>query len=136
MTKEFFKFLTEKGFKLERIKGSHELNKPSTYVLINNLGQKEIVYRRFSKCYKNYIYWFGIERTFLEKLSQNKGDVIFICESIENIFKIPADFLLEKLKYVNTAIDDNWKFHINEEHEEFKFKVPNGPSIDIEKFRF
>ena len=132
----FTKFLKiNKGLKIRKIKGIHELNKPQMYIIINNKIQ-EIWYLRYSKDYRGYIYFFGFEKNYLEKLSKYEGYIIFGCGSIKNIFKIPANWIIEKLRHVSTAIDHNYKIHINEKFGEYKFKVPNGAEINIEKFRY
>ena len=132
---DFFKFLKEKGFKTGKIKGIHELNKPHM-IVINNKSQ-EIWYLLSHKGWEGYRYFFGIEREYLKKLNKYNGYVIFGCGSIKNIFKIPANFLIEKLRYTSVAIkDNNYKINITEKFGEFRFKVPNGQEINIEKFRF
>ena len=94
------------------------------------VDNKELIYVCYSKHHTSSgRYWFGIDREFVDKIKEYPTYILFICESIQNYFKIEFNKISSLLSMKQTAEDGYWKIHINT-----KFELLEG-HLDLKLYR-
>ncbi len=106
----------------------------SLYELPNN----DLLLFRTSKAHNigtdKYLYWFGYHRDRLEKTDANKLAIVYVCGNENQCVVIPALKMLEFLRNVETASDDNWKIQIHEFKGRFELVLTGKAHEDVTEY--
>lgn len=78
-----------------------------------------------------FLYWFGFQRSRIDVAQPDRLFILFICGSDSQVIVIAASEMLEYLRGVPTASDDNWKVKIYQSGDDFTMVLSGHPAIPI-----
>ncbi|WP_414622813.1 HNH endonuclease [Calothrix sp. CCY 0018] len=91
---------------------------------ILELSNQQLILPRYSKLLQNNRFFFGISKIQLDRFKFQRLSILFICESEEKVFVLPAEELLSHLNY-NPAQDGSWKLSIEQQSDDFYLLMPS-----------